>query len=95
MDYSQAVEYILSFTDWERASAQAFAAANFDLRRSICRIPQGQLEMIERARRAGATAKFAGSGGAIIGTYPDDDVYRRLVTDLAPIECDVFRPIVE
>jgi dihydrofolate synthase/folylpolyglutamate synthase len=33
MDYSQAVEYIFSFTDWERAPAQAFAAANFDLRR--------------------------------------------------------------
>ena len=33
MDYSQAVDYILSFADWERASAQAFAAANFDLRR--------------------------------------------------------------
>jgi len=33
MDYSQAVEYILSFTDWERTPAQAFAAPNFDLRR--------------------------------------------------------------
>lgn len=33
MDYSQAIDYILSFTDWERAPAQAFAAANFDLRR--------------------------------------------------------------
>ena len=38
--------------------------ANFDLRRSICRIPAGQAEMVDRARRAGATAKFAGSGGA-------------------------------
>jgi len=33
MDYSQAIEYIFGFTDWERAPAQAFAAANFDLRR--------------------------------------------------------------
>jgi len=30
--YRQAIEYILSFTDWEREPAQAFAAANFDLR---------------------------------------------------------------
>jgi dihydrofolate synthase/folylpolyglutamate synthase len=33
VDYPQAVEYVLSFADWERAPAQAFAAANFDLRR--------------------------------------------------------------
>jgi dihydrofolate synthase/folylpolyglutamate synthase len=33
MDYPQAIEYVRSFTDWERAPAQAFAAANFDLRR--------------------------------------------------------------
>ena len=32
--------------------------ANFDTRRSICRLPGGQVEMIERARRAGASAKF-------------------------------------
>jgi dihydrofolate synthase/folylpolyglutamate synthase len=33
MDYRQAIDYVLSFVDWERAPAQAFAAANFDLRR--------------------------------------------------------------
>jgi dihydrofolate synthase/folylpolyglutamate synthase len=33
MDYFRAVDYVLGFTDWERAPAQAFAAAKFDLRR--------------------------------------------------------------
>ena len=33
MDYRQAIDYLSSFTDWERTAAQAFAAANFDLRR--------------------------------------------------------------
>ena len=33
MDYRQAIDYLSSFTNWERTSAQAFAAANFDLRR--------------------------------------------------------------
>ena len=33
MDYQQAVDYILSFTNWEQASAQAYAARKFDLRR--------------------------------------------------------------
>ena len=68
--------------------------ANFDLRRSICRLPAGQVRMIETARRCGASAKFAGTGGAIIGTYPDDAVYQRLRTELAAIGCRVFRPTI-
>ena len=39
---------------------------------------EGDIEMIERARSVGASAKFAGSGGAIVGTYEDDDAYGRL-----------------
>jgi len=66
--------------------------ANFDLRRSICRIPAGQIEMIQRARRAGATAKFAGSGGAIIGTLPDEATFQRLRAELEPLGCKVIRP---
>ena len=69
--------------------------ANFDLRCSICSIPSGQAKMVERARNAGATAKFAGSGGAIIGTYPDESAFQRLVTDLEPIKCRVIRPMIE
>jgi glucuronokinase len=42
---------------------------NFDTRRSICRLPGEQIRMVEEARRAGASAKFAGSGGAIVGVY--------------------------
>lgn len=33
MDYASALEYILSFADYERTPAVAYAAANFDLRR--------------------------------------------------------------
>jgi glucuronokinase len=45
---------------------------NFDTRRSIYALPAWQVEMVEAARACGASAKFAGSGGAIIGTFPDD-----------------------
>jgi glucuronokinase len=68
--------------------------ANFDLRRSICRLPDWQVEMIQRARRAGATAKYAGSGGAIIGTCPDAATFRRLEAELVAIHCRVLRPRV-
>jgi glucuronokinase len=48
--------------------------------------------MVHRAREVGASAKFAGSGGCIIGTYPDEDAYRRLQQVLGDISCRVFRP---
>jgi glucuronokinase len=69
--------------------------ANFDLRRSICRLPAAQVEMVASARRAGATAQFAGSGGAIVGTCADEETFRRLATALQAIGCRVVRPMVE
>ena len=68
--------------------------ANFDLRRSICRPPPSHVEMVEVARCAGATAQFAGSGGAIVGTYSDQSQFARLAADLAAINCRVLRPTV-
>jgi glucuronokinase len=65
---------------------------NFDLRRSICHLPLEHVQMIETARGVGASAKFAGSGGAIIGTYDDDTMYGNLVRDLDQIGCRVIRP---
>lgn len=69
--------------------------ANFELRRSICRLPDRQVEMVQRARHAGATAKFAGSGGAIIGICPNQSTWKRLQAELAPIHCRVIRPQIE
>ena len=42
----------------------------------------------------GATAHFAGSGGAIVGTCPDDATYARLESALGEIGCRVIRPAV-
>ena len=68
--------------------------ANFDVRRSICRLPAQQIAMVECARRAGARAQFAGSGGTIVGTYPDEAAFARLQSALAALGCRVVRPIV-
>ncbi len=65
---------------------------NFDLRRRICPLARDHEAMVETARRAGASAKFAGSGGAIIGTYRDDGGFDRLRTALEAIGCRVLRP---
>lgn len=65
---------------------------NFDLRRSICDLSPLHIQMIDTARTAGASAKFAGSGGAIVGTYPDDDARQQLKRDLTAIGCKVIFP---
>jgi galactokinase/mevalonate kinase-like predicted kinase len=58
---------------------------NFDTRRSIYSLPAWQVEMVEVARKCGASAKFAGSGGAIVGTYRDESMYQELQARLADI----------
>jgi glucuronokinase len=68
--------------------------ANFDLRRTIQPITPKQLELVEVARRCGASAKFAGSGGAIIGIYQDEPMFRRLEEDLQGLGCQVLKPLV-
>ena len=66
--------------------------ANFDLRSEIYQIDRGNLEMIRVARQAGASANFAGSGGAIVGSYQDDDMFARLSEGMRAIGVDVIRP---
>lgn len=68
--------------------------ANFDLRARLCKISKGNLQMIETARRAGASANFAGSGGAIVGTYEDDAMYQNLEEAMKSIDVGVIRPQV-
>jgi len=68
--------------------------ANFDLRSRIYRISPGNEEMIRVARQAGATAKFAGSGGAIVGTYNDDKHLQVLTAELAEIGVVVIKPVI-
>jgi len=67
---------------------------NFDLRAKVYRIGEGNLEMIETARHVGASANFAGSGGAIVGSCPDDDAYRHLVAEMKNIGVAVVKPQV-
>jgi glucuronokinase len=52
------------------------------------------LRMVEVARSTGASAKFAGSGGAIIGCYKDGRQYQQLTDALASIRCTILRPLI-
>jgi glucuronokinase len=67
---------------------------NFDTRASIYQLPRGQIEMIRVARSVGASAKFAGSGGAILGAYRDEGMFGELQAALGGIGCVVIKPRV-
>lgn len=66
--------------------------ANFDLRHSLVPISKGNVEMVEAARSVGASAKFTGSGGAIIGTYEDEKMFKKLEKVLEEKEIKVIKP---
>ena len=68
--------------------------ANFDLRDRIFSVAPANRKMVATARSAGASAKFAGSGGAIVGTYEDDAQFERLSSALAGIGCSTIRPTI-
>lgn len=66
--------------------------ANFDLRTKIYEIGEGNLEMIRVARECNVSANFAGSGGAIVGLYENDEEFDKLRRELGRIGVAVIRP---
>lgn len=67
---------------------------NYDLRASIYGISEGNAQMIRTARQAGATANFAGSGGAVVGTYEGERMHETLVSAMRPLGVVVIKPRV-
>lgn len=66
--------------------------ANFDLRRTLFKLDPKNVDMVERARKVGAHAKFSGSGGAIVGTYADEAMYEKLQESFREGGIAVFKP---
>jgi glucuronokinase len=67
---------------------------NFETRRRIYQLPAWQIDQIETARACGASAQFAGSGGAIIGVYRDEAQFDAIREALAAIGSKTIRPLV-
>lgn len=76
------------------AKIPALVNANFDLRDRIFNVAGENRRMVMTARSVGASAKFAGSGGAIVGTFEDDAQFAALNKALARIGCTTFIPII-
>ena len=67
---------------------------NFDLRCKIYNIAPNNMELVQTARSCGVSAKFAGSGGTIIGMYPDEESLHRLVVKMKPLNVRVIKPYI-
>jgi len=67
---------------------------NFDQRSKIMNISESNMEMIHFARECGASAKFTGSGGSIIGIYSNDEMLTKVVVELKKIKARVIRPYI-
>lgn len=78
----------------ETRSIGSLLNANFDLRESICNIHPDNLDMIGAARSVGASAKFTGSGGAIVGQYEDEKMFKALSITLRNHGVKLIKPEV-
>ena len=66
--------------------------ANFDKRCEIYKIAEENIRMVQAARSVGASAKFTGSGGAIVGTYENERMFAELRRRLARLNISVLKP---
>jgi len=67
---------------------------NFDLRKQIMNISDRNLQLVETARNCGASAKFAGSGGSIIGLYQNNEMLTELINEMKKINARVIKPYI-
>ena len=97
-----AMRYWVDLTDKALAAIEARDIAtlsslmndNFDQRARLYSLSEGNLRMVQTARACGASAKFSGSGGAIVGVCPDDETFARLQEKLGALGIETLRPVL-
>ena len=89
---TEQVKEALENGDFDRIPA--LIDRNFDLRCEVCSgsVSSKNRRMVEIARSCGASAKFTGSGGAIIGTYTDDSMFENMRTAFKAEHIDLLKP---
>ena len=89
---TEQVKLALANKDFDKIPA--LLNRNFDLRCEVCAgsISQKNRNMVEIARSVGASAKFTGSGGAIIGTYSNDEMFEKMRVLFKENKIDIIKP---
>ncbi|MCX7046699.1 MAG: GHMP kinase [Candidatus Sumerlaeota bacterium] len=65
---------------------------NFNLRQRIMNLNPRHVHLIEAGRSAGAHVSYAGSGGAVIGTYKDKEHFDRIAAAYSAIGARLIKP---
>ena len=99
-DFQAAIDRWIELTDSVKAALEnhkdesiaPLLNENFDIRRTVQNISEGNLEMVTTARSVGASAKFTGSGGAVIGTFKNKVMFDNLQKALSAIDVEVIIP---
>jgi len=76
----------------DHAGFAAVLNRNFDLRRSIYPISEANLRIVELARATGASCKFCGSSGSVVGTYEHGAMLEELRDALGEAGCEMILP---
>lgn len=76
--------------DWARLGE--LIDENFDTRAHMTKLDPRNVEMVMLARRLGAPAHYAGSGGSILGMYRDDEHFEVLRESFASLGCNLIKP---
>ena len=101
----EVVQAMKDFAEYAQAGRDLLAAGrgnetgpwfdkNFDRRSSIFNLDPKNVEMVMRARSAGAHCKFAGSGGAVVGVYEDAAMFERLEQAYAGTNTAILKPTI-
>ena len=80
----------------EYSRIPALLNRNFDLRCEVCAdaVSSKNLQMVKVARACGASAKFTGSGGAIIGTYEDEKMFEAMKIAFRESKVELIKPSI-
>lgn len=79
-------------TDWKLLNE--CINRNLDIRKDLIGISKGNQQMIDIARECGASAKFTGSGGAIIGMCEDPLSWTEMKIRFKQKNISMIRPII-
>ena len=91
-ELTEKVKNALDCRDYEKIPA--LLDRNFDLRCEVCSgsVSAKNRRMVEIARSCGASAKFTGSGGAIIGTYKDEAMFEAMRSSFKQEHIELLKP---
>ena len=76
----------------DKAKMNKLIDLNFNLRAKIYRLSNLNLRLVKTARRFGASAKLSGSGGAVVGIYPNERVYKKMEKAYYKIGAKILKP---